>query len=231
MPIYRKRLLLFFVLVTSLMFPDKSKAQCLLGTTGLVTIPTARTQMDGTLSAGISYFDRKHLEYFQGSKNVAMVWVNLTFLPFLELSIRVNKPLNLDRKYTIDRTPMLRLRVLNEKRFLPAIAIGIYDIPSTTVWNTVYFNATFLVLSKKINEFDLHFGYAPRIIKARLYQLDGLFGGVSYTLNKSICFLAEYNTNTVNAGVQFQFLKHFGLNLATINFDSFAAGVNCKIVL
>lgn len=223
--------MLYCILALGSIFPSSIVAQSLMGTTGLVTIPTARMQKDGTLSMGVSYFDRKHMEYFEGTENIGMAYINLTLLPFLELVMRVNRPVPYHSVYTVDRTPMLRLRILKERTYLPAVVVGIHDFASSQTWGWVYFNATYIVLSKKINEFDFHFGYAPKIMEAHYYQLNGPFGGVAYIPNKAVSLFAEYNTKTINAGVQLQFFKHFGLSLATINFDSFATGVNFKIFL
>jgi hypothetical protein len=205
--------------------------QSLTGNTGLATIPTARMQEDGTLSFGFSYFDKKHQQYFEGTKDFGAAYVNLTFLPFLEVVLRVNRPIPFHSTYTVDRFPMVRLRVVNEKKYLPAIALGINDFASTSSWGTVHFNATYLVMSKKVAAFDFHFGYAPVIMKALYYQLDGLFGGIAYMPHKSVNLFAEYDTRYVNAGIQYLFLKHFSINLATINFDSYAAGINFKVFL
>jgi hypothetical protein len=205
--------------------------QSLSGNTGLVTIPSARMQEDGALSFGFSYFDKKHQQYFEGTKDFGAAYVNLTFLPFLEVVMRVNRPIPFHSTYTVDRFPMVRVRVLNEGKYLPAIALGINDFASTSSWGTVHFNATYLVMSKKIATFDFHLGYAPVIMKALYYQLDGLFGGIAYTPYKSVNLFAEYDTRYVNAGIQYLFLKHFSISLATINFDSYAAGMNFKVFL
>ena len=226
-----KKVLLFCLLTMGLIFPGTINAQCLSGTTGLVTIPTARMQQDGSLSFGISYFDKKNQQYFEGTKNIGAAYINLTFLPFLELVFRANRPLYYHSTYTVDRFPMLRLRLVNEKKYLPAIVVGIHDFASTESRGTVYFNATYLVLSKKMADFDFHFGYAPRIMKAHYYQFDGPFGGLAYTLHKAVNLYAEYDSKYVNAGFQCLFLKHFAINLATLNFNSYAAGINFKVLL
>lgn len=225
--------MLICIAISGIIFPDICKSQSLTGVTGLVTIPTARMQKDGTLSFGISWFERKHQVYFDGTKDVGHAYINLTILPFLELVFRANRPLNYKtvHQYTVDRTPMVRLRLFNERKYLPSVVVGVHDFASTSSWGTVFFNATYLVLSKKLSDFDVHFGYAPRIMKAQDYQLDGLFGGVAYTPHKAINLFAEYDTKTINSGIEFQFLKHFGISLATINFDSFAAGMNYKVFL
>lgn len=219
----------YFLALMSL-FAETVMSQSLMGTTGLVTIPTARMQQDGTLSFGVSYFDKKHQQFFEGTRDIGMAYVNITLLPFLELVMRLNNPMPSD-VFSVDRTPMVRLRVLKERKYLPALLIGVHDVASTESWGTVHYNATYLVLSKQLSAFDFHFGYAPEIMKAKYYQLSGVFGGVAYSPHKAINLFAEYDTRTVNAGVQFLLLKHIGINLATINFDSWAAGVSFKACL
>jgi hypothetical protein len=207
------------------------QAQSLSGTTGLATIPTARMQQDGTMSFGVSYFDKKDQQYFEGTKNFGTAYVNFTFLPFVEIVLRVNRPLFYHSTYTVDRFPMVRLRVLNETKFLPAVVVGLHDFASTSAWSTVHFNATYLVMSKKMSDFDFHLGYAPIIMKALYYQLDGVFGGVAYSPVKQVNLFAEYDTRYINAGFQVLFLKHFSASVAAINFNSFSAGINYKVFL
>ena len=227
----RKLIVWCCLLASGSIFPGTVMSQSLMGATGLVTIPTARMQQDGTISIGASYFDRKHQEYFEGTMNIGMAYVNITLLPFLELAMRVNRPVPYHSEYTVDRAPMVRFRVLKERKYLPAVVIGIHDLASTESWGTVHFNATYLVLAKKVSDFDFHFGYAPEIMKALYYQLNGVFGGVAYSPHKAINLFAEYDTRHVNAGVQFLLLKHIGINLGTVNFDSWAVGVNFKACL
>ncbi len=211
-------------------FPNAVRSQSLMGTTGLVTIPTARMQQDGTVSLGISYFDKKHQQFFEGTSDIVMGYLNVTLLPFLELGMRLNSPIHADN-FSVDRTPMVRLRLLKERKYFPALVVGVHDLASTESHNTVHYNATYLVFSKQWKDFDFHIGYAPEIMKARYYQLSGLFGGVAYSPHRAIQLSAEYDTKHVNAGVAILLLKHIGINLGTINFDSWAAGVSFKACL
>ena len=228
----KKCFVLFCLITIGTVFATNSMAQSLFGTTGLVTVPTARMQEDGTLSFGVSYFDKKNQQYFEGTKSFGVAYINFTFLPFVELVMRVNKPFyyHVDN-YSVDRFPMIRIRLFKEKKYLPAIAIGVHDFASTSSWGTVHFNATYVVLSKKFADFDLHLGYAPRIMKALYHQLDGPFGGIDYTPIKTLHLYAEYDTRNINAGFQYQIMKHFAVNLAAINFNSLAAGINYKVFL
>lgn len=231
MPQITKKVLLLCLLNTGLFVAVATRAQSLTGNTGLATIPTARFQEDGSLSFGFSYFDKKHQQYFESTKDFGAAYVNLTFLPFLEVVMRVNRPIPYHSTYTVDRFPMLKIRLLKEKKYFPAVAVGVSDFASTSSWGTVHFNATYLVVSKKFADFDFHLGYAPIIMKALYYQLDGVFGGVAFSPHQSVSLFAEYDTRYVNAGIQYHFLKHFSINLTTLNFDSYAAGINFKIFL
>jgi len=226
----RKLLMCCCFLALGNLFAGTVMSQSLMGTTGLVTIPTARMQQDGTMSFGVSYFDKKHQQFFEGTRDIGMAYVNITLLPFLELAMRLNNPMPSD-VFSVDRTPMVRIRVLKERKYLPAVVIGVHDLASTESHGTVHYNATYLVFSKQLDDFDFHFGYAPELMKAKYYQLNGVFGGVAYSPHKAISLFAEYDTRTVNAGVQFLLLNHIGINLATINFDSWAAGVSFKASL
>lgn len=137
---------LLAVIVTVLAaWPLVSKAGD-FGTTGLITIPTARMQADGSLTATIARND------------VADIY-NITFqaTPFIETTFRYSifnprdrtqsKDQNRDRSYEV------KLRLLQERRRLPALAVGIRDILGTGVWSGEY-----LVASKSIGPLDISGG-------------------------------------------------------------------------
>ena len=229
-----KRLSLIALLgLTGLGSPFSSLAQSLSGTTGLVTVPTARMQDDGNLSLGVSYFDKKYQDYSNRNYDFASAYANFTFLPFLEMAIRINtmKDPATHKLIGVDRVPMFRLRLLKEKKYLPALVVGVHDFASTNNDGTVYFNATYLVLSKKIRAFDFHLGYSPKIMEAHDYQMIGLFGGVTYSPLRSLDLFAEYDSRYINTGIQYLFLKHFSIHLASLNFDSYALGAGCHFSL
>lgn len=217
----------------SLLVSFSASAQSLIGTSGLVTIPTARMQRDGDLSFGFSYFDKKYQDYSKRDYNVAAIYSTFTFLPFLEISVRLNRMIDYPGQYyTVDRVPSVRLRLLNEKKYLPAVVFGMQDFATAFGGvQAIHFNATYLVLSKKVSVVDLHLGYSSKIMTAAIYQFDGFFYGMSWSPFKSVSLFAEYDSRRINAGFQAQILKHFALNLAVLNFDSYAAGISCKIHL
>ena len=106
------------------------------GTTGLVTLPTARMQVDGSLTATI------------GRNKVVDIY-NLTFqaTPFIETTFRYSifNPRGRDESLDVlrDRSYEVKLRLMQERVRLPEVAIGMRDILGTGVWSGEY-----LVVSK-----------------------------------------------------------------------------------
>ena len=189
------------------------------GTTGLITLPSARMQADGSLTATIA------------RNEVADIY-NITFqaTPFIETTFRYSifnprdrtqsKDLNRDRSYEV------KLRLLQESARLPELAIGVRDILGTGVWSGEY-----LVASKSIGPLDVSAGLGwgrlagretfsnPLNILSDRFEnrpsgtvggvvggevrgksffrgATGLFGGVRYSLpNLPLDLIAEYSTD------------------------------------
>ena len=116
------------------------------GTTGLITLPSARMQADGSLTATIA------------RNEVADIY-NVTFqaTPFIETSFRYSIFNPRDRVQSNDgnrdRSYEVKLRLLQESARLPELAIGIRDILGTGVWSGEY-----LVASKRIGRLDISGG-------------------------------------------------------------------------
>ena len=117
------------------------------GSTGLITLPTARMQADGSLTATLALNDVSDL-------------YNITFqaTPFIEATFRyaIFDP-RVDRTKAKDdlrdRSYEVKFRLLQESRKLPAVAIGARDILGTGVWSGEY-----IVGSKSIKGFDVSVG-------------------------------------------------------------------------
>jgi len=133
--------------LTSLLLYGSMSGASDFGTTGLITLPTARMQADGSLTATLALNDVSDL-------------YNITFqaTPFIEATFRYAifdprvdrakaKDANRDRSYGV------KLRLLQEGRKLPALALGIRDVLGTGVWSGEY-----LVASKSIAAFDISAG-------------------------------------------------------------------------
>ena len=153
----------------------------MLGQTGLINMPDARIGEEGTLRFGFSFFDP-----------YGALWSSVSFFPRLELSARYTSFENTDAfteredaDFGTDKDKAFDAKLLlyPESRLVPAISVGAHDF-----FGTQLFGANFLVLSKKIDGFDLTIG-------AGTDRLDGEFGGIRFTPKNynNWSFLAEYD--------------------------------------
>lgn len=137
----------------------------LTGQTGLVYMPDARIDPEGTWRLGVSESD----PYFA-------VWSSVSLFPRLEVSGRYT---------TIDGVPGFadapelgdyrdkafdaKLIAIEETRFLPALAVGMQDFVGTQLFSAKYF-----ALSKRFGDIDVTIGSGRD-------RIDGVFGGLRYT--------------------------------------------------
>ncbi|EFH13090.1 YjbH domain-containing protein, partial [Teichococcus cervicalis] len=114
------------------------------GGVGLIEMRNARFRPDGTLEGGTSL---RHQRRFW--------FVNVQALPFLETTFRLTERLDgtSGAGMTTDRAFDLKLRLLEESEYLPALAIGLQDFIGTGIYAGEY-----VVASKRFWEFDLSAG-------------------------------------------------------------------------
>ena len=95
------------------------------GTTGLFDIPTARMAADGTFTttAAISSRTNSYAITYQAT-------------PWLEGTFRYTG-FN-DNNYTYDRNYEAKVRLWEERGYLPQVAVGIRDLVGTGVFGTEY---------------------------------------------------------------------------------------------
>ncbi|MCR0984596.1 YjbH domain-containing protein [Roseomonas populi] len=114
------------------------------GGAGLIEMRNARFREDGTLEAGGTY---RHQRRFW--------FVNFQALPFLETTFRLTERLNATtgRGSTTDRAFDVKLRLLEEGPWNPAVAIGLQDVIGTGIYGGEY-----LVASRRWGPLDVSFG-------------------------------------------------------------------------
>ncbi|MFN4236835.1 MAG: YjbH domain-containing protein [Vogesella sp.] len=154
----------------------------LTGQTGLMAMPDARMEADGTFGIGYS-FDRPY----------STIWLNSTVLPFLQVNgrfvgVRGIQGFANNSQYGSykDKVIDAKLKLLSETDLLPQLAIG-----KTDLFGTELFKGEYLVASKQIGPLDVTLGYGKR-------RPDGLFGGMRWQLpyeNGAWTVLAEYDAN------------------------------------
>ena len=121
------------------------------GGVGLIQLPTARMAPEGNLA--LSYSDNQEYRFWSVSSQL---------FPWLEATIRYTdvrtRLYSDDPSFSGDQTYKdkgidLKLRLWQESRWLPELAVGFRDLGGTGL-----FESEFVVLSKQLGAFDLHLG-------------------------------------------------------------------------
>jgi hypothetical protein len=148
------------------------------GQTGLVEMPSARIDADGTLRFGVSH-DRPYRAF----------WSSLSMFPWLELGARytsIDYTTAISSAYGTykDKTFDAKLRLLPESTYLPELSIGKMDF----LGSVRVFPANYVAMSKKIGPLDFTLGYGDK-------RIDGGFGGITYqpAWARSFEFVYEYD--------------------------------------
>jgi hypothetical protein len=117
------------------------------GTTGLIKMPDARMEEDGTLRATVALDDVANIYNvtFQALPKVQATFRYSIFDPTRARSKALDK--NRDRSYGV------KSQFLSESRWYPAMALGVRDILGTGVWEGEY-----LVATKGFSRFDATIG-------------------------------------------------------------------------
>lgn len=197
-----------------------AEAQPISGTTGLLNIPTAEMQRDGTVIAGLNHLPEA-MTPSSFDYNTANYYLNITFLPFFEFSYRMTLLQMPGGTWNQDRSFAMRFRLTRERKHIPSLVVGGNDLYSSSGRQSGYFNALYAVASKNITIRKIYLnctmGYAHQGSgKVRQGNLKGLFGGtaVSYADLPGLQLMAEYDSQALNAGASlllFRHLKLFGL--------------------
>ncbi len=220
----------YFILLLFAVVAFKSYAQPTAGTTGLLNIPSAEMQDDGTFMAGANYLPTA-MTPETWDYNTGNYYINITFLPFLEVSYRMTllKNPTYDEYREQDRSFSARLRLLKEKKYLPAFVVGGNDLyTSTSSGGNQYFGNIYAVSTKHIelnNQLvGFTLGYAPDIDRNK--TATGIFGGISYAPSQKLPLqmYAEYDTKAFNVGASGIFFKHLKLYVLLNDFRDFAGG-------
>lgn len=235
-----KKTLLTIGISLSIVNSHLSIAQRSLGVSGLLNIPSADMQEDGTFMAGGNYLPQEMLPREWGY-NSGNYFVNLTFLPFMEVAYRCTLlKVESTGKWNQDRSVSLRLRPLKEGKWWPSVVIGSNDLLTTGELNPFldsggnrYFSSVYAVGTK-------HFGFYGHDIGVTVgghvpfrskSENKGVFGGVSYrpAFLKPLEVMAEYDSKAVNMGVSARLFDHFSLYAYCYDFKTVAGGIRYEL--
>ena len=222
-------------IVLLLLFPAVSLGQTLTGTTGLLTIPSAEMQSDGTFIVGANYLPKINQPTW--GYNTGNYYLNLTFLPFLEVAYKMTliKTASTGRYTQQDRGLNLRLQLLKEKVYLPSVVVGMHDVYTSVSSGNQFFGATYIVVTKHFNlkrtVLGVTSGYGTDLLRNN--QFVGLFGGMSLkpAFYKPLTFMAEYDCKGINLGGSLLLFDHLYLFSMAQHLEYFAGGIAYRIYL
>ncbi|HEY0021727.1 MAG TPA: YjbH domain-containing protein [Longimicrobium sp.] len=217
----------------SLLMSSEARAQSLTGTTGLVSIPTGRIMEDSELRAGLQWIAPGHHHFYGHHTRRGLVQsLSLGFLPFLEVDLRLTRPLDVPRQALGDRMVSFRVQLIDEGARRPALAVGMHDIVGTRLYS-----ATYVVASKEVRitpaSIGITAGYGENVLDLAVYdeQFVGLFGGVSVAPRPWLALMAEYDGEQPNAGVRIGPLRGFAVLLAAHDLDALSGGMTYTLRL
>ena len=185
-------------------------AQALGGFPGLVRVPTADFKRDGTFYTGGSFLPKERLAYSNYQRDAFSIFASFTFLPFMEIDLRLTKQLNMPEgaNHTMDRSPSLRIKVLRERGIFPAMVLGVHDFIATAdEGSSRHFAASYLVLTKRlylpVARVSPTLGYSFPIFKKQSYEFLAWFAGVKvqpYAL-RWMAIVMDYDSAEFNVGI------------------------------
>lgn len=236
--------LLLLVLMT-IGIQQSVKAQYMLGTTGMMNIPTADRQAAGTVMLGGNYLPKQVMPS-RFNYNTGNYFVSISFFSFLELAYRetlgktdfmTSKP-----KYNQqDRSYSIRLCVWKEGKYAPGVAFGANDPIADKGANT--FQSYYGVMTKGFyfwgeNYLSASLGYyleGEKNSDTRWFgnKYKGVFGGVYYipACCKELKVMAEYDSDGVNVGAAIRLWKHMSVHAFTHDFDCVSGGIRYECTL
>ena len=221
------------ILIVLLLIGGVVSGQSVTGTSGLIHIPSARMLEDGQLVIGAAFIPKPYFQRYERRLNPGLnTYVTYALFPFMEVMFRytheLNVPVSFETSYFPDRMFGFRARLLKEKKYLPALVLGLQDasaIFGETCLGCSNYSATYFVGSKNFRtgfgNFDLSIGYAFdfKELKARDYK--GVFGGVSFTSSfyDDLSILFEHNSKGINTGFKLNLISKFNLMFGFWNLD------------
>jgi hypothetical protein len=213
----------------------EGNSQSLSGTTGLLNTPSAEMQKDGTFFLGVNYLDIDYTEtYGKGKHNCLAYYLDITFLPFLEVNLRSTRLLSrINGRYTVDRMISLKLQAFKEKKYIPSFVIGGNDIITSSGNGNQYFGTLYCVITKHLilpdNKFGFSLGYGFNVFRNNQYN--GFFGGISYNpkFYQQLTIIMEYDSKKVNIGASLLLFNHLHVFILTNDLIKVSGGIAYKI--
>lgn len=217
-----------------------AQGQTILGTPGLMNIPTAEIRKGGTFDGGASLM-QKELQSEAMHYNTGLYYINFAPFSFFDITLRETlvKSYKLSGEYGFyqqDRSLTLRVQPIREKDgcWWPSILIGSNDFYSRhgdSYYAAVYGVMTKTLPIKGLGKFAITVGYAKPIRKGVLYN--GAFGGISVSpyFAPMLRVMGEYDTRGVNVGIGAHLFRHLNLTCFTREFKGISATISYQYTI
>lgn len=211
--------------------------QRVIGTEGLLNVPSADMRPAGTFDGGACLLQNRMMmdayDYYTG-----LYYIDFTPFSFVEVTFR--ETLRKTRKsrydsrlgfYQQDRSTSVRVRPLRERDggWWPGLVIGVNDIYSDH--GASEYAAVYGVLTKNVSmgrggRIGVTAGYARPIDSGSVY--DGVFGGLSWSPRSSdrLKVIAEYDTRGINVGASVLLMRHLQVMCFTREFEGVCGGLS-----
>ncbi|MGR3812143.1 YjbH domain-containing protein [Jiulongibacter sp. NS-SX5] len=229
----------------------------LSGKQGLIYIPDAEKVTDGTWTVGYNYNPINYSLRKNQIWSEQILYTDLALLPGLNLTFillqgRENGK-RVKKEALGDRQLDLRLQLIKEKRYRPAMAL-IMSSPFTidAALQTHVLVATKSITHKKweasltagfgspyyfyrdednLNNGNIFSNFELQKKSEDRYgnnYLTGLFGGIKVGYADHIHLMMEWDGQKMNTGLHALFFKRINLQVSVLNFDQFSYGISLQ---
>ncbi|WP_090331450.1 YjbH domain-containing protein [Dyadobacter koreensis] len=255
-PIFRKGGFLLSFLI--LFFTGKTATAQLniTGKPGLIYVPSASFNPDGTFIFGGNYNPKKYSFRRNNRNSENTYFINLTLLKRFEIGLNLTRSNGVGKISGVgDRQLDIKYQLFKEKTIMPSIAI-ILSAPFS-INNSFTTNALMATKSLKISEqlvADVSLGYgSPYYIlrdeseksnsnifanmklkekKDLPYRyLSGPLGGVSLRYKKNAGIMFEWDSQNFNIGAYGTLFKKWTIQAGLLNFDQITFGTSYSLNL
>lgn len=215
-------------------------AQSITGLTGLVSIPTAEIPKDGTITIGVSFYNKSYVKLYSEKNYPALgTYIRFSFLPFMELGLRFTRLLDYPEGTQAlgDRMPSIRVRVLEEGKYFPSILAGTHDFLRTSESVSSYSTATYIAVTKNVSILEnslivkLNAGYGFRILKSTGYQFEELFYGLSFNIYSTAELMLENDSKNFNAGIRLNLFQKISATVGFMGLKNLSGTISYSIQL
>ena len=252
--IVNPRMLNYLIVLLFAVVWGQGRAQTVIGTVGMMNVPTADMRPAGTFDGGASIIQKELL--YQKSYYTYLYYIDFTPFSWLELTLRetllkTHKSNSNPRIgfYQQDRSTSIRLRPLKEGKYWPAVVIAANDIYSDHGGsNYACFYGVFskhfpiasigtieatagLAIKRKSDLFynDIELDYR----KKGNPTYNGVMGGLSFApaFSPNMRIMGEYDTDGFNIGASALLLRHLNMTCFTREFKGFNATISYQYTI